>query len=461
MISRFLTILFWLVFSDKSPHGLRATFEKLGPTFIKLGQLLSARPDFIPKTYADEFRKLLDKENEVDFAEIKKILEKELGQEKLSFFVSINSKAISSSSIGQVHLGILKNKKRVAIKVMKPGIKRYIEVDTKILLNIAGFLSLFQFFKSISIKKIVQEYAHWITRELDFGAEAKRAEKLAENLKTVEKFVIPKVYSEFTTESVLVLEYLDGVTVNEILNQMQTGNFDTPDKINLPFKVDYQVLVSQVIDCFIFKQILTDGYFHGDPHPANILVLRNNKIGLVDFGIMATLDKKEHTQILMVLLGIIEDDPSRLLHVMAAISEKELTRKESLELTDTISEELHKMHGGSLREATIGEMILNIISVGRNFNLHWSPGIILGLRAIALIEGIGLRVIPNSSLIELIKPHLRKYLAREAVSQFSEDEIYKGVLKFIELGHSLENMGDLIGEKGLKVEVSKEVNNNG
>ena len=257
------------------------------------------------------------------------------------------------------------------------------------------------------------------------------------------------------------MEYLDGVTVNEILNQMQTGNFDTPDKINLPFKVDYQVLVSQVIDCFIFKQILTDGYFHGDPHPANILVLRNNKIGLVDFGIMATLDKKEHTQILMVLLGIIEDDPSRLLHVMAAISEKELTRKESLELTDTISEELHKMHGGSLREATIGEMILNIISVGRNFNLHWSPGIILGLRAIALIEGIGLRVIPNSSLIELIKPHLRKYLAREAVSQFSEDEIYKGVLKFIELGHSLENMGDLIGEKGLKVEVSKEVNNNG
>ena len=176
---------------------------------------------------------------------------------------------------------------------------------------------------------------------------------------------------------------------------------------------------------------------------------------------MGTLDQKEHNQILMVLLGIVEDDPTRLLHVMAAISEKEFTRKESLEVADTISEELHKMHAGNLRDATIGEMILNIITVGRNYNLHWSPGIILGLRAIAIIEGIGLRVIPNASLIELIKPHLRKYLAHVAVSQFSEDEIYKGMLKLMEFGRAMENVGDLFGDKGLKVEVAKEVNNDG
>ncbi len=461
MLIRFLELLFWLIFCDKTPVGLRKTFEKLGPTFIKLGQLLSARPDFIPKAYTEEFRKLLDKELEVDYSEIKTILEVELGEGKLADFISIDEHPISSASIGQVHVGVLKNKKKVAIKVMKPGIKKYIQADTKILLKIADFLSLSQFFRSISIKKVIQEYSLWISRELDFNAEAQRAIKLSENLEKYEHFVIPKVYREYTTEKVLVLEYLDGITVNEILNQMQNNKVDDPKKIKLPFKVDYEVLVSQVIDCYVFKQILTDSYFHGDPHPANILVLPGNKIGLVDFGIMGTLDQKEHNQILMVLLGIVEDDPTRLLHVMAAISEKEFTRKESLEVADTISEELHKMHAGNLRDATIGEMILNIITVGRNYNLHWSPGIILGLRAIAIIEGIGLRVIPNASLIELIKPHLRKYLAHVAVSQFSEDEIYKGMLKLMEFGRAMENVGDLFGDKGLKVEVAKEVNNDG
>lgn len=461
MLKRTLEILFTLTFCEKSPSGLCQAFIDLGPAFIKLGQLLASRPDFVPKEYAEKFRELLDHDNQVDYIHIDAVIRRNLGEEKYRSLEQVDMIPLSSASIGQVHRATLKNGEKVIIKVRKPNVVEIINQDTEILNRTALILCLIPFFRGINFDKIVAEFSVWVKKELDFRAEAQRAKTLAKNLESYKNFVIPKVYDEFVTEELLVLEYIDGITVNEILNMMASQNITNPDELELPFKIDYHDLSSEMIDCYIFKQILTDGYFHADPHPANIIILPDNKIGLVDFGIMATLDKREHTQILMCILGVMENDPEKLLQVLTTLAAKDLTKEEQMEIVDALSEELHQMHGGTWKEATLGELMLSILSLGKNFNLHWSPGVVLGMKAIVMIEGIALRVVSSESIIELIKPHLRKFLISEARSKLSEEEVYKNIFKMIEFSDKLGDIGELFGKKGLKVELAKEVKENG
>ena len=294
-----------------------------------------------------------------------------------------------------------------------------------------NFLRRFNSFRDLGVEKILKEFFWWIEKELDLRMEMERGQTLTNNLKDLAFIKIPKMYKQYSTEKILVAEYVEGITVNEVLNEIKKQNITDLKDLKLPFPIDFPKVISEMIECYIFKQILTDGFFHGDPHPANLILLPKNRIALVDFGIMAVLDKSEHAEVLMVILSIIEDDPKILLHVLTSIAEKELTRKDELEITDSLSEELHRLHGGSLKDANIGDLILNILSLGRKYNLHWSPGIVLGMRAVALIEGIGIRLTPGNSVVNYIKPHMRTYLAGEAMRNFSEEEMYKNIFDFI------------------------------
>jgi ubiquinone biosynthesis protein len=454
--SRLFTIFLKLSFSNKSPSGLRKTFEDLGPTFIKLGQLLSTRPDFVPKEYTEEFRKLLDQNEIIPYPIIKEIIKKELGKDISEVFRSIDQEAIASASIGQVHRAVLKNGNKVVIKILKPGVKECIVEDTKILKTLSGVLQKSSFFKGIGIKKIIEEFSWWINKEIDFQIEADRAKVLAKNLENLDYIIIPIPYENLTTNNLLVIDYINGLTINDLFNTMKAKNVTNPEDLTLPFPIDFGQVISRLIECYIFKQILTDGFFHGDPHPANLILLPDNQIAMVDFGIMGILDKKEHSQVLMTILGIVEDDPKIILNVLTSITEKELNRTDEFDITDVIAEELHKIHGGSLKDANIGELMINIISVGRKYNLRWSPSMVLGMRAIALIEGVCRRLGPKTSIVEFIKPHLRSYLTKDALNKFSEEEVYANLLKFMEFTQGLTNLKDIFGEKGLKVEVNED-----
>lgn len=445
MIRRLLAIFFRLTTTDKSPRGLRETFEELGPTFVKLGQLLSTRPDIVPKEYSEEFRKLLDKNKPIQFGTVKHIIEREIRKNIFQVFKRIDKISISSASIGQVHKAILKNGEKVVIKVRKPGVKKHIEKDIQLLKILSGILCRFSFFKSIGLKKIIEEFSWCIHRELNFETEANQAKLLAKNLEYFDYITIPHVYNEFSTEQLLVLEYIEGITMNEVFDRIEKKHTTDMSKLDLPFTVNPKKIISEMLECYIFKQILQDGLFHGDPHPANIILMPDDKFALVDFGIMGVLDKKEHSQILMTILGIIEDDPKIVLDVLTSITEREFSKKEELDVSDAIAFELHKIHGGTLKEATIGELMLNIISIGRTYNLHWSPSMVLGMRAIALVEGIGFRLIPDASIVEFVKPHLRTYLIKEVLHRFSPEEIY---INLLQLSRVLQNLKMKIEEKG-------------
>lgn len=449
---RFLYILIKLFFTPHDPIGLRKTFEDLGPTFVKLGQLLSSRPDMVPQQYTEEFRKLLDSEKPLPFSIIEKLLQKNIGKPLNETFLTVNPEPISSASIGQVHIATLLSKEKVALKIRRPDIERTISLDMQILDFLAYLFNFIPFFHSIGFKKLLHEFSHTIWDELDFTREAENANRLAENLKDYSYIKLPKIHSTLTTPELLVSEYLHGITINEVLNRMAASKNSDPNEIKTPFKINFEKIVNEAIEIYIFKQILEDGYFHGDPHPANIILLPENRIGFVDFGIMGTIDMSEHRQALILILSIIDNDPQSLVKALTAISEKDLSKKENLEITEAISDELHKIHGSNLHEATIGELAVTIISLGRHFNLHWSRGITACLRAIALVEGIALRLIPNASMVDLIKPYLRKFLAKEAISKFSEEALYKNLLKALEFGETLPNLTDLISEKGIKVQ---------
>ena len=342
-LKRFFFIVYRLISFKKTPVGLRSTFEDLGPTFIKLGQLLASRPDFIPKEYAEELRKLLDQERSVSFTLIEKTIREELGSNVDDIFREIDPVPVSSASIGQVHEAILDSGEKVIVKVRKPGIELVIGQDIKILRFLMNFLRRFNSFRDLGVEKILKEFFWWIEKELDLRMEMERGQTLTNNLKDLAFIKIPKMYKQYSTEKILVAEYVEGITVNEVLNEIKKQNITDLKDLKLPFPIDFPKVISEMIECYIFKQILTDGFFHGDPHPANLILLPKNRIALVDFGIMAVLDKSEHAEVLMVILSIIEDDPKILLHVLTSIAEKELTRKDELEITDSLSEELHRL----------------------------------------------------------------------------------------------------------------------
>lgn len=450
---RALTILSSLIRTGRSPSSLRQTFETLGPTFVKLGQLISSRPDMFPREYTQEFRKLLDHGEVVPFQEVWQIIRKNLNKDPSEVFLSIDEVPISSASIGQVHKARLKNKKLVAIKVRRPGIKDLIDADTKILSSLTKLLNFIPSFKAGEMDKIIEEFSYWIENELDFRTETYHAQKLTANLKSYSYVEIPQVYEQYSTEEIMVSSYQEGITLNQIIDAMQAQNVTDPQNLKISLKTDYKLVTSRLLECYIFKQILEDGFFHGDPHPANIILLPDSRLAFVDFGIMGSLDQNEHREALMLILSLVDNDPRTLLKALATISEKTFTKRDELEIIDKLSKELHRIHGSDLEHATLmGELGMNIISLGRKYHLHWSPGVIDCLRAIALLEGAALRLVPHASMVELVKPHMRKFLAKQALKKFSEKELYKTVFDWMQLTEKIGSISDIIGDNGIKVE---------
>ncbi|MGA1876389.1 MAG: ABC1 kinase family protein, partial [bacterium] len=261
------------------PVRARMVLEELGPTFIKLGQLLSMRPDLIPQEFAHEFRKLQEKVPPVPFDGIRQVIESELEASLEELFPYFEETAYAAASIAQVHKALLPDNRQVILKVQRPNINQIIETDISILFQLAHLIERYiPESKVYSPLAIVEEFSRSIKRELDFTIEASNTQRFYDNFADDPQVIIPRVYWEMTTKRVLVLQRLSGVHINQI-EAMRERGWDTA-KIAL--------LGSQVF----LKQILEHGFFHGDPHPGNILVMEEDVLGLIDFGIVGRLERE-------------------------------------------------------------------------------------------------------------------------------------------------------------------------
>ncbi len=400
---------------------LRQAFEKLGPTFIKLGQLLSLRSDLVPPEFITEFEKMQDKVAPFPFKEAKKIIEKELKKPLDKVFTFFPEKPVASASISQVYKAKI-GKKVVAVKVQRPGVENQIKEDTEIMYEIVRLMeNHLPEFKLYALRDLVREFEKWTIKELNFKIEAHYAEKIAENFADSKILKIPKIYSELTTNKVLVMEFLEGIPLHDVKRIKKK-------KLNIRkvIKNGYFIML---------KQVFIDGFFHADPHPGNILVLKDGKIGMVDFGILGHFDKKLRRYALDLFYSFVNNDHEEAVNIILRMNPDNDVNKE--EFTEDVRDIFEQFYCASQSDMLVGHFIRETLTNAYKHRLRIPTDFVLYGKALATIEGLGLRYLPNFSFYNETKIILKKLLNYK----FFANEAYdKTRSKLVDYGELIENL---------------------
>jgi len=403
------------------PQGLRGALEELGPTYIKLGQVLSTRPDLVPVEFIAELSKLQDKVPPFPFGAVKKIVEAELKQPLEALFDPFEEKSLASASIGQVHKATLKNGEQVAVKVQRPGIQRVIEVDLEIMLHLATLME--RHVEELALHrpvKIVEEFARTLEKEIDYSIEAASTERFALQFLDDPNVYIPKVFRDVSTPRVLTTEYVDGIKVSETDRLHAAG-------------LDQKLITDRGADALL-KQIFDHGFFQADPHPGNIFVLPGNVICLIDFGMIGTVNRKTRENFVDLIDGVVSRDSSRTAQVFLKLTlwdkEPDLRLFES-DVSDFMTKHLYK----PLKDIEIGKLLHQLLELASSHRLGIPPDIFFMLKALTTVEGVARSLDPNFDMITKAKPFIRKIMGdRYNPRRIAGDMIRlaSGLMQFLE-----------------------------
>lgn len=425
------------------PQRLRVAFEELGPTYIKLGQVLSTRPDLIPVDFIHELAKLQDRVPPVAFQQIKEVLEAELAAPAEELFASLNATPQASASIGQVHRAILKDGEAVAVKIQRPGIRKIVEVDLEIMLHLATLAERhIEEFALLRPVKIVEEFARTLEKELDYGIEATNMERIARQFLDDPYVYIPNVFRDFTTSRVLTAEFIEGIKISEIERLDAAG-------------MDRKLITARGAN-LVLEQVFKHGFFHADPHPGNIFVLPDNVICLIDFGMVGAVNRRTREDFVELLDGVVHKDESRAAQVLLKLTdweEKPDMRAFEREVADFIGRHLYK----PLKDIEIGKLLQELLETATRFRLRILPDIYLMLKAFSTVEGVGRMLDPGFDMIAAAAPFVKEVkLARFKPERVAGD-IYELVAKLFlflqQFPKDLLDLANLIRQQKLRFQV--------
>jgi ubiquinone biosynthesis protein len=383
------------------PERLRLAMVELGPTFIKLGQILSTRPDIIPKEYADEFGKLQDKVPSLPYDEIEAYIREELGAPADELFSELSPIPLAAASIAQVHRGRLKSGEEVVIKVRRPGIKQVIETDVDILLGLAylieNHIPQADIYDPVGV---VKEFRRTINREMDFTREGHTIDRFANNFSISDTVHVPKVHWPLTGEGVLTMEYIDGIKVSNTRRLQEEG-------------YDLKAIARNGADAFL-KQVLVDGLFHGDPHPGNFFILPGNRICMLDYGMVGRLDNDIKYQLVDLLLAILHREVDTVITLLLYSGDiaEDIDNKQ---LKRDLSELIDNYYEIPLQEINAGRLLTEFIEILTVYRIKFPADLMLLGKALITIEGIGRQLDPAFNMIEHLRPFMEK-LVRDKVT---------------------------------------------
>ncbi len=390
---------------------IRMIFEELGPTFIKLGQIISSRPDLVPVDLLHELSRLQDRVPPFKYSQVEAIIISEFGKPVEDIFNSFEKKPLASASIGQVHRAVLKNGKRAAVKIQRPGIRKIVEVDLQIMHHLASLMETH--IKEMAPHRpvrIVEEFAKTLGRELDYSVEAVNMHRIAAQFKDDKTIHIPEVYTEYSTDRVLTMEYIEGVKISRI-NDMDSESFDR------------KLIVKRGTD-FIMKQVFENGFFHADPHPGNIFVTRGNVISPVDFGMTGFVTRSAREFFVELLSGIAKGDTRSLTRLLGELIEYD-TKPDFESLERDISDFIAMHTSRPLKDIKTGVMINQGLEICAQYGIKIPPGFFLMIKAFVAVEGIGKMLDPDFDLISHAGPYvksvkLKKYSPARMVENAGE-----------------------------------------
>lgn len=373
---------------------VRLAIEELGPTFVKLGQILAGRADLFGPEYIAEFEKLHSHVPAVPLETLRPQLCEDLGGEPEDVFARFDPEPLAAASIAQVHRAQLKDGTEVIVKIRRPGITDTIEADLRLLARIAAVAEAeIPSLKPYRPQQLVRELARSLKRELDLASECRNAERIATNLAPLPWIVVPKVHWQHTTERVNVQDFVGGVAGNDLAG-LDRHSFD-------------RNLLAQRGSQAVLKMIVQDGFFHADPHPGNVFYLEGNRIAFIDFGMVGRLSQRRRDELLNLLLGLVERNPQTVADVLLDWTGDE--HGVNLALLETeIEAFVDQYHGTPLAQLNLGQMLADVTTILREHHLGLPSDMALLIKAFITLEGMGRGLDPAFHMTTEALPMLRQ-----------------------------------------------------
>jgi ubiquinone biosynthesis protein len=372
---------------------VRMVLEELGPTFLKMGQILSTRPDILPVEFMQELSKLQDEVPPFPYSEVQATIQKEFNKSVGQKFSSFDEQPLAAASIGQVHKAKMPDGKNVVVKIQRPGIQRTIKVDLEIMMHLAGLMELhLEGWDIQRPTRIVEEFARTLEKELDYTLEAAHMERFARQFEDEPAVYVPQVYREATTSRVLTMEHISGIKASDI-DRLEKEGLDRSE-------IARQGLI------LIMKQIFVHGFFHADPHPGNIFVLPDNVICYIDFGMMGRLDLETRERFADLIMSIVHRDEREATKVLLRLTLSEEEPNYPALQKDT-AEFMDKHCYRPLKDVELGALLHQLLEMATRHRLGVPPDLFLMIKALSTVEGLGRILDPDLDVIEQATPFIK------------------------------------------------------
>jgi ubiquinone biosynthesis protein len=380
------------------PERVRMTLEELGPTFVKLGQILSTRPDLIPLAYVQELSKLQDNVPPFPYDDVRAAVKAETGKFPEEIFRSFDQAPIAAASVGQVHKAILRDTEEdVAVKVQRPNIQQTIEVDLEIMLHLAYLMERHVTeMEVLHPTKVVNEFARSMEDELDYTVEASHIEHFARQFLDDETVYVPKVYRDLSTQRMLVMEFIDGTKASDFDHLKQQG-------------YDLKEVASRGADS-ILKQICFYGFYHADPHPGNIFILPNNVVCFIDFGMMGHISQQQREDFTDFVELLINKDENKIVDALLKLTNFTEDPNRS-ELQRDLMEFIDRYAYLPLKKLEIAKMLQSVLEILTKQGMSLKPDLYLMVKALSIAEGLGRSLDPEFEIAANAEPFFRNIKA--------------------------------------------------
>ena len=391
------------------PVQLRKRLETLGPTYIKLGQILSLREDLLPAPITDELKNLLNRLPAVSFERFLELLEREIERPWREVFASVEEAPLGSASIGQIHRAVTLDGETVILKMVKPGIREVLRRDVVLLKSLGWFLQ--RFLSRFQPQRVIREFCDYTVREVDLRLEADNAETFAANFEGEPDIVFPKIYRQFTTENLVVMECFEGIEPGAEARVRLDD--EARDKV-----IDLGTRA-------IIQMLYQDGFFHADLHPGNLLILDGPKAGFIDLGMVGRFDEELRRTLLYYYYCLVMGDSENAARYLAALAER-APGSDPKGFKRAVEEICRRwQHAASFEEFSIGQLILESVGKGATYRMYFPVEMVLMVKAIVTFEGVGHMLKPGFDVAGVSRTHINRLFLR----QFSPARLAKEGLR--------------------------------
>lgn len=429
---------------DPKPEELAKDLQSMGPTYVKLGQLLSTRPDMLPKPYLDALADLQDSGDEIPYEEVEEIFREEIGQRISKAFASFEKEPLASASIGQVHKAVLHSGKKVAVKIQRPGVRKRFVEDLDTLMTLSEKAEKYSdSAKKFSIHSVIEELRYILLQELDYTKEARNLELLKKNMKEFEYLYVPGVIPDYYSQRVLTMEFVEGQKVTSI---SELALMDLPRK----------ELVDDLVEGYL-QQIIVDGFAHADPHPGNVHITRDHKLALMDLGMVARFSEKMQEEILKIMMALGSHDGDRLVEVVLEMSEYDEKTADIPTFTKMVERKVQENKNSRAKDLQTGQLILKTNQIAANNNIILPPELTILGKILLNMDQIVAFLAPEYDLEKTVRNYIEKMMRDRMLKQMKSGHVLQTILETKELTenlpHRLNKISENLAENKFRVKI--------